>query len=82
MAKVVFDTHRFKVNAKGEVFYVVPVPEKELSIFQVNGKIMLLMMLMMMMKMMVMMMMMVMAMTLLGDIDVKMAKMVRFIFQR
>ena len=24
-----------KVNAKGEVFYVVPVPEKELSIFQV-----------------------------------------------
>ena len=25
-----------KVNAKGEVFYVVPVPEKELSIFQVD----------------------------------------------
>ena len=25
-----------KVNAKGEVFYVVPVQEKELSIFQVD----------------------------------------------
>ena len=24
------------MNAKGEVFYVVPVPEKELSIFQVD----------------------------------------------
>ena len=36
----------FKVNAKGEVFYVVPVPEKELSIFQVIRMMMMMMMLM------------------------------------
>ena len=41
-------TYLSKVNAKGEVFYVVPVPEKELSIFQVIiGKIVMMMLKMM-----------------------------------